>query len=676
MKRAWSAVLLTAVLLISVPPCFAQQPRPADQKPAWWLQNGISFVGNWEPLEFRIRNGNTPHDPLARWEWEHQESTVKALKAAGVNTVITHFYKGLGPEHEKESKAYTRKLVQALKKQGMFAGAYIGSTLFSETLYQEIPGARDWIQRDHAGQPIIYADQYYRERADFSHPGYRELIKGQVTEALRDYGMDLIHFDNFYTMFPLDAGYTERIQAQFREYLEKKYTPAERRLRLGFVEVGQISPPRVENRPMAPVTDPLVQEWITFRVEALSGFIRELSEHIRTLNPEAVVEFNPHGVWGQNCAYSNGMDHARLLPLCDIFWSEDPDHAHYYPEENRLVSKIRSFKTARRFGAALFSYNGSPLELAESMAFNRMCPGDVGWPILDPDGTGRGKDLDRAFLAFFNDNPQLFRDLTPIADIGVMRDFASMTFTGWKAFLATIQAEQTLIQSRAPFTLLFDQDYERLANWRAVVLAEQQNLSDERIAQLKAYVEKGGALIVVGASGQFDQWRRLREGADRFWLKMGLEKPLSNPGEQARLELGKGRVFYLPAFVSPQNVPPYADEVDPAYWGLPRNSEEFRAGLNWAMRGACSVQVETQPYVVAEYYRADGRCLAHLVNYQPGRPVRHAPVVFSVQGFSPKKATYHRPGQKPLSLELTVLDGGGMLALVPELDIYGVLEVE
>jgi len=31
------------------------------------------------------------------------------------------------------------------------------------------------------------------------------------------------HFDNFYTMFPLDAGYTQHIQQLFREYLEKKY---------------------------------------------------------------------------------------------------------------------------------------------------------------------------------------------------------------------------------------------------------------------------------------------------------------------------------------------------------------------------------------------------------------------------------------------------------------------
>jgi len=669
------SVISLAILLLSSP-LPAQSIRPAAQKPAWWLQSGISFVGNWEPLEFRVRGGHVPHDPQARWEWEHAESTVAALKKAGVNTVITHFYKGLGPEHERASKVYTRKLVEALKKNGMFAGAYIGSTLFSETLFQERPEAADWVQRDHNGEPIVYADQYYRERADFTHPGYRELIKGQVTEALRDYGMNLIHFDNFYTMFPLDAGYTEHIQSLFREYLKNKYTPEQRLDRLGFAEVDRVRPPRVENHPMAPVVDPLVQEWITFRVEALTGFIRELSEHIRTVDPEAVVEFNPHGVWGQNCAYSNGMDHARLLPLCDIFWSEDPDQAHYYPEQNRLVSKIRSFKTARRFGDALFSYNGSPLELAESMAFNRMCPGDVGWPILDSDSTGRGKDIDRRFLAFFNANRGLFRDLEPVADIGVMRDFDSMTFTGWAAFLTTIQAEQTLIQTRAPFTLLFNQDWESLSAWRAVVLAEQQNLSDERIAALKAYVERGGALAVVGATGRYDQWRREREGDDRFWVKLGLPAPLQEPGQPARLTLGRGRVFYIPAFDNPAGVPAQSDQVEPEFWGLPLNWTQFKAGLDWALGSSCTVQAETAPHVAAEYYRAGGRRLAHLVNYWPGHPVADIPLLWTEKGFRPHKAAWHCPGQAPKALELKPLSDGGVRVTVPELDIYGVLELE
>jgi len=99
-------------------------------------------------------------------------------------------------------------------------------------------------------------------------------------------------------MFPLDAGYTKHVGRLFREYLEKKYKPKDREVRIGFEDVSLVRPPRVANRPMGPVRDPLVQEWIEFRVEVLSKFFRELSGHIRSLNPETIVEFNPHGIWG------------------------------------------------------------------------------------------------------------------------------------------------------------------------------------------------------------------------------------------------------------------------------------------------------------------------------------------------------------------------------------------
>jgi len=674
-RRVFTGLMIGSlawVLLLNAGAGWAASKR---MRPGWWLKEGICFVGNWEPLSFRIRNGRVPHDYRTQYEFEHAESTVVALKKSGVNMVLTHFYKGLGFDIEQEELVYTRKLVNNLKKHRMHAGAYVGSTLFSETLYREIPDSRNWVQLNRRGEPIIYSSQYFRERGDFTHPGYREHYKSIVTKAIKEYDMDLVHFDNFYTMFPLDAGYTEHIQKLFREYLEEKYTPQERKLRLGFEDVSLIRPPRVANRPMQPVTDPLVQEWIEFRVEALADFVAELSDHIRSLDPETIVEINPHGIWGQNNAYANGMDHARLLPLVDIFWSEDPDHARYYPGENRLVSKIRSYKLARHFGDALFSYNRNPLELAEAMAFNRMCLGDVGWSILDPAAPGEGKDRDRAFIRFFNEHKELYRDLEVVADVGVMRDFSSMTFGGWQPFLATVQAEQVLIQNRVPFTLIFDQDWEKLSRYKVVVLAAQENLSDEEIGLLRSYVAKGGGLVVVGNTGGYDQWRRARRGKDAFWQLLGLQAPSEHPEKAARMTLGSGRIFYLPRFENHPQVPGAAREVHPDFWYLPLNWEEFMEGLRYCRGGEFTVAVETKPYVVAAHYRKGTMRQVHLVNYWPGHAARYIPVIFTESGLQPKKAVLLSPEHEPLSLDLGKY-GGGWAVVVPEVRTYGVVVLE
>ncbi len=672
-ERMRYLVVLTVVALGITLPVELGAMRPIEQKPAWWLRDGICFVGNWEPLEFQLRRGRVPHDWRTDWEFRHSRSTIDKLHAAGINMVLTHFYKGLGLAHEREALEYTRRITGYLRANGQYVGGYVGSTLFSETLYAEVPGSERWKQLDHNGEPIVYSDQYFRERADFTTQGYRNQIKEVVRLGIEQYDLDLIHFDNFYTMFPMDAGYTERIQQLFREYLEQKYTAEQRVERLGFSTLSHIRPPRIGDHPMEPVLDPLVQEWIVFRVEKLTGFIRELSEHIRSLSDKAAVEFNPHGIWGQNTAYTNGMDHSRLLALSDMFWSEDPDHARYFADQGRLVSKIRSYKLGRRFGNALFSYNNSALELAEAMAFGRMCIGDVSWEMAtEPEAWQR----ELAYIGFFNSNKELFRGLETLDDVGVMRDFESLTFGGWTPFLATVQAEQALIQSRAPFTLLFDSDWERLARWKVVVLAAQQNLSDREIGLLGEYVRGGGSLVVVDEStGAFDSRRRERRGEDTFWRMIGLPGIGDKPDRAAREKLGRGRVYYLPSFESNEAVPEIADEVHPDYWYLPKNNGQFMDGVRWAAGGFFTVTAETMPWVVAAQYRKGGQRQVHLVNYRPGFPVRHVPVLFNEPGFRPRAARLLSPDHEPLELDIGPY-GDGWAVIVPEVDLYGVVVME
>ncbi|MBW7995861.1 MAG: family 10 glycosylhydrolase [Candidatus Glassbacteria bacterium] len=686
--------LLLSALLLCQPPADCTAADSSD-RPGWWLENGICFAGHWEPLIFRVRRGPIPTGYLRRYEYEHSPEAVRGLKTAGVNMVITHFYKGLGMEYEAGELAYTEKLARHCRENGMKVGAYIGSTLFNETLYAEKPESRDWVQLDEKREPVNYSSsQYFRDRADCTLPGYREHIKGIVTTAIEDYGMDLIHFDNISSMFEFRAGTTENIRHRFREYLEQTYTAEERREILGFSELELITPPRLERGAMEPVYDPLAQEWTRFRVAALTDYVRELSEHIKALDPEVVMETNPLGLAGSNRAYTNGLYHPSLLEHTDIFWSEDPDHARYYPSENRLLSKIRSYKLARRFGNAMFSYSNNRLDLVEAMAFNLMCLGDVGFRIIrdtpedmDLDDSYRYyytpedtlDDNDRAELSelihFFHDNKKLFRGLETIADVGVMRDFESMTFGGWTPFLNTIQAEQVLIQNRVPFTLLFDRDWERLERWKVVVLASQENLSDHEIARLKEYVERGGALAVVGSTGTYDERRRQRGSRDSFSRLLGLGAAPAGKEKSLHVNLGAGRVFFLAGFTDHPSVRKSTAQVHPDNWYLPLNWEEFLEGLRWCGGGSFSMEIETRPHVVAAHYKQGKSLQCHLLNYWPERPVRHIPVVFDHQGGEPARVLLHTPGRAPVELTPGPYRGRWSV-IVPELVLYSIVTID
>jgi hypothetical protein len=366
------------------------------------------------------------------------------------------------------------------------------------------------------------------------------------------------------------------------------------------------------------------------------------------------------------------MDHSRLLALSDIFWSEDPDHAHYFKDGGRLVSKIRSYKLGRRFGNALFSYNHSPLELAEAMAFNRMCIGDVVWEMASEPENWR--DALR-YIGFFNEHKELFRGLETIDDVGVMRDFESLTFGGWVPFLSTVQAEQVLIQNRVPFTLLFDRDWESLKDWKVLVLAAQENLGDREIGLVREYVRGGGSLVVVGATGSRDEWRRLRRGKDTFWNMLGVQSIGQVSGSSGRAMLGKGKIYYLPGFDNDPAVPEIATNVHPDYWYLPLNWSRFLEYVRQAAGGSFTVDIDSKPWVAASQYRQGSRREVHLVNYRPDSPVHQVPVTFSEPGFSPQKAMLYSPDHEPLKLEISS-SGDGWTSVVPEVEIYCVLVVE
>lgn len=129
-------------------------------------------------------------------------------------------------------------------------------------------------------------------------------------------------------------------------------------------------------------------------------------------------------------------------------WSEEPHHAAW-TSDGRLVSKIRSFKTARIVGKPLFLYT-----------------------------------------RFFHAHKDVLACTRPLADVAVLRSVASFDFNPAQVMPSAILFEQVLIQSRVPFEIIFDHHLEDLSKCKVLVLANQDALSDHPAAKACA----GGSL--------------------------------------------------------------------------------------------------------------------------------------------------------------------------------------
>lgn len=662
-------------------------PLPAT-RPAWVKAEGLVMVGNWEPLTFLQRRGGATLDELANWEAQRSEATARKLQEAGVNLVVTNFFKGFGLMTEAADIAATRRFVGYAHKHGIRVGGYIGGSMMFETFFAEEPDAADWKQLDELGRPIGYLNpaQGFRYMACRNHPGYHAFLLMLMRIGVEDLKLDLIHFDQLESWTEPAVCRCRYCQQNFRAFLRDKYTDALLLQRFGFARLDGILPP-----PFGPfvaagraeIANPLMQDWVEFRAASYAKRYREYDAYLRTLNPDVALEGNPNVDASIPKGASNGVDLGRLLQHGDIVWSEEPQEASWTPD-GRLVSKIRSFKITRRMGKSLFVYTGgsihnssadspSHLKLAEAMAYNEMNLGMVGDVI--PEGVSLSLQASR-YIRFFHDHKAIFSGAQPVAELALLRSFASIEFNPVRSLVSSVLFEQSLIQSRIPFDIILDRHLADLSRYRVLVLADQDALGDSQLLAVRNFVAGGGGLVATGDTSLLTDWRLRRSKfglADLFGRDM--PTALTEPATPVERAYGRGRVVYIPR-IEPSVEPPAtkADyRFDNAYWKLPRNHDDLIGAVAWASRGDFPVSVDAPRSVTIELTRqaATGRLLLHLVNYDFRHPVAGIEVALRLPlGVTLDEIRLESPDFPGTQSLKGVVRNGRVSFRVPRLDVY------
>ncbi len=450
-----------AVLLFLL--CLAPARSPALDRPQWMDRPGIVMAGSWEAPAYRGRGAGRmdftlPPDKFAAYQREHSPGMIARLKDLGVNFLMIHGYKGAGMATEAQGMEDARQFAALAHKAGMRVGAYIGGTMLHERLFLEEPLARQWQAFGADGSPIYYNErQHFRYASVRNHPGFMNYIQEPTRYAVKIMGSDMIHYDNF----GLGAASCDEFsKSQFRAFLMARgKAPAD-------------PPVKATNK-----DDPLARDWRDYKCQALTDYYAAMTRFIRSLNPQCAVECNPGSVDDLGGAIA-GNDFARLLPLGNAFWDESygPDSPHT-KQPGIKSSRIRSMKVGRLYHNSVFCYTDTPLDAAESMAFNLNCLGCVAWfqwgemtsihenrpvlPSLKP------------YIRFFNKHQDLYRNSRTVADVAVLRTFADQNF-GPRTYYPI---EQALIEAHAAWRIIFDEQLDALEPYRVVVAPEKEWLT-------------------------------------------------------------------------------------------------------------------------------------------------------------------------------------------------------
>jgi hypothetical protein len=596
-----------------------------------WIENGlIDAGGDHEPYIFVVRRGGQRLDARKHYEYEQSEKLIRQLKDQGVEVFHTHLYKGFGMAAEKPDMEATVRTAAIVHRLGMKIDTYVQwDTMMYETFFAEEPRATGWVQCDQWGQPIMTEygfQQSFRYRPCFSNQEYIDYLKKVVRYAVAEVKTDFIHFDNFDLSPEPDSCHCNGCKTGFRKYLRTKYSSQQRKERFGFENVDFVNPP-LWNRSNPPeklniIFDPVFQEWINYRCQSMADALGQMFDLIRSLNPEVVVEINFGGIVGHNNPWMRGNDHSRLLKYTQVFWDEQDGPPDYLPD-GRLITTIRSYKMARTYqNVALTGSSASELGIGECLAFNQTIAYAGDYPL--------SAEMLK-YISFYRNHRDLYVGTKDVASVAVFRSYPSITYHNSRAGLSAILVEQALIQSKVPFTLVFDEHLSQISPsiCKVLVLPDSECLSDEQLATIRRFVEAGGSLIATEQAGLYDQWRRLR-------VTPGLQglvenQPAAAPyqeevkavpiiaGVPTRKEVGRGRVVYIPGLEFDGPIPPAEPyfNIGPAFWKRPKNWEQLIDAVEWASRGDVPLRVEGPNFVAANLVeqRDKRRRIVHLVNY-------------------------------------------------------------
>ncbi len=652
----------------------------------------IDAGGSHEPYIFIVRRGGQRLDAKQTCDYQQSEELIRQLHSQGIEVFHTHLYKGFGMEAEQEGMEETRKAGEIAHRLGMKVDTYIQwNTMMYETFFAEEPKAAHWIQRDVAGLPILLPygyQQSYRYRPCFANQEYLNYLKKIVRYAVVEVKADFIHFDNFDLNAEPDSCHCPACVSGFRNHLKSKYSAAQLKERFGFARIDFINPPQwnIDNPPgkMQIIYDPALQEWIDFRCQLMSDALKQMYDFVHSLNTDVALEINPAGITGRNSAWTGGIDHARLLKYTRSFWSEE-GNVPGLQQDGRLITKIRSYKLAQAYSNVLITYvEDNPLALGESLAFNQTI-GFLGSAPLSA--------ITREYLDFYLKNRESYEGAESAGNVAVFRSYASLTYNNADVQLCTMLVEQALIQASVPFDLVFDNGLSNLARYKVLILPNTECLSDHQIALLRTFVSGGGSLVVIGQSGLYDEWRRVRvipglkDLIDYQVTATGYQETVqasaASAGTSTRKQLGPGRVAYLPSVQFDGPLPPPRQDfaILNEFWKLPKNWKELIDLVQWAAEERIPISVEGPTGTVANctVQISKRRMYVHLLNYNAASvaTVRDVSVqVLLPGGAKATNATLRTPGSTGKPDTNTDIDTSGTSMSIPELHHYALLTIQ
>src|SRR5438034_9045816 len=411
--------------------------------------------------------------------------------------------------HPEEKLAAIRAVAQEAHRVGNYAFVYIAGTECitahgDQTAHTMAKDHPDWLQRKITGEPAIFGGgtAFWIKKGDedvWVTPYAREWRKIYMERVrqIAGTGIDGIYVDIPYWMTHFEGW--EDTWASFDDYTVAAFKQQTGLDAKHDVKLGDFS-------------NPNFRKWIDFRIQTFTNFIRELDQNAKSVNPKikTIPEIYP-GI--EEEAVRVGVDVYSLYPVVDAIAHEYEfgDSGHMASERDPLdwfryqvgMHSFRAFAQGKPTWILNYSWDGDKkVDIRESMmnlAMSQIMAGANFWDA--PGHTMAGSnDLPTrreifAWIAKYEET--FFHPRMPMHPIGVYFSpstrnlFANEFIPSYQGVLILLMQKHLEYQIVTPRTAA---DFKG----ETLVLPDVQLLSENERNTLRAFVERGGKLIVTG----------------------------------------------------------------------------------------------------------------------------------------------------------------------------------
>ncbi len=538
------------------------------------------------------------------------------------NDITGRYDSFLDPTEKLEA---IKAMADAAHEAGNYAFVYIAGTECitsnaderEHTFFKDHP---DWVQRNREGEPAVFGGgtAFWIGRGDedvwispFAKE-WRKIYMERVRQIAAT-GIDGVYVDIPYWMTHF-RGWTDT-WASFDDHTVAAFKEATGVDARTDFDLGDFE-------------DPDFIKWVDFRITALTDFMAEIDENVKSVNPECMTipEIYP-GI--EESAVRVGSDVYEMYEVVDVIAHEYSGGGGNAARKNPAdwfsymtgMYTFRAFAEDKASWMLSYSWDGDenvdPKEAMKNLALAQVMAGTNTWDARGHVMSG-SNDMEtrKSIFKWIADNETtLYSPRKPLYPIGVYFSPKTRNYFADEFMEAYKGVMYLMLQSHLEFQIVTPRTLETFRG-QGLILPEVKCISNEEMKFLRQFLTGGNFLIATGETGKYDTSRN-PHGENPVHTLLGIENP-----DNATTSIATEKFSYLPGCPGAR----YYEEIRRSYnesaWSGDAGGAEFAAQLaefqsileQFGYEAA--VAIDASPFVATQIARVQGKPHVFIANFK------------------------------------------------------------